>query len=261
MSYWIINTFVRRLGTIFERDKRSDYFSLSTIDMKKTAFLVASLLATAAISSAQAQDIRLGFRAGVNYSNLAGNIQNEDAYNNKVGFLGGVIINIPVAKDDFLSVQPELLYSQKGFENKPIEFGFLGYKQRREGSVNYNYLDLPILLKINASGFIAELGPQYSFLVSANNRTKTTTTPLFGGTPSTKESENQRDVSALNRNELGYLAGVGYQAGNGLSVSLRYTGAFSDFVKSDSNSYFEGDLKNARHSAFQLSLGYLLSGK
>jgi len=42
---------------------------------------------------------------------------------------------------------------------------------------------------------------------------------------------------------------------------MRYTGAFSDFVKSDNSSYFNGDLKNARHSAFQLSLGYLISSK
>lgn len=46
--------------------------------MKKSAILVASLLATAAISSAQAQGIRLGVRAGANYSNLAGNIKNQD---------------------------------------------------------------------------------------------------------------------------------------------------------------------------------------
>ena len=56
--------------------------------MKKTAFLAAALLATAAVSSAQAQDIRFGLRAGANYANLSGNIKNEDTYNNKVGFLG-----------------------------------------------------------------------------------------------------------------------------------------------------------------------------
>ncbi len=230
--------------------------------MKKTAFLGAALLATAALSSAQAQDIRLGLRAGTNYSNLAGNIKNQDTYNNKFGFLGGVMLNVPVTSDGFFSVQPEVLYSQKGFDNKPTEYtGLLGGKQKREGSVNYNYLDVPVLLKINASGFVFEAGPQYSYLLSANDATKTTTTPALGGSPTTTESQNKRDVSGLNRNELGYLAGVGYQASNGLSLNLRYTGAFNDFVKSDNNSYFNGDLKSARHSAFQLSLGYLFAGK
>ena len=229
--------------------------------MKKTAIVAAALLATAAVSSAQAQSIRLGLRAGANYSNLAGNLKNQDTYNNKFGFLGGVMLNVPLMQDGFLSLQPEILYSQKGFENKPTEYtGLLGAKQQREGQVNYNYLDVPVLLKVRASGLIFEAGPQYSYLLSANNQTKTTTTPAIGS-PSTAETQNKTDVSGFNRNELGYLAGVGYEAENGLSLSLRYTSAFSDFVKSDNNSYFNGDLKNARHSAFQLSLGYLIPSK
>jgi hypothetical protein len=230
--------------------------------MNKSAFLTTSLLTIAAASSAQAQDIRLGLRAGANYSNLAGNVKNQATYNNKVGFLGGVMLNIPVAADGFFAVQPEVLYSQKGFENKPTEYtNILGTKQTREGTVSYNYLDVPVLLKINAGGFIAEAGPQYSYLISANDQTRTTTTSGLGGSPTTTESQNQKDVSGLNRNELGYLAGIGYQADNGVSLSLRYTGAFSDFVKSDNGAYFNGDLKNARHSTFQLSLGYLIPSK
>ena len=229
--------------------------------MKKTAIVAAALLATAAVSSAQAQSIRLGLRAGANYSNLAGNLKNQDTYNNKFGFLGGVMLNVPLMQDGFLSLQPEILYSQKGFENKPTEYtGLLGAKQQREGQVNYNYLDVPVLLKVRASGLIFEAGPQYSYLLSANNQTKTTTTPAIGS-PSTAETQNKTDVSGFNRNELGYLAGVGYEAENGLSLSLRYTGAFSDFVKADNSAYFNGDLKNARHSAFQLSLGYLIPSK
>ena len=228
--------------------------------MKKTAFLAVTLLATAAISSAQAQSVRLGLRAGANYSNLAGNIKNQDTYNNKFGFLGGVMLNVPLIQDGFLSLQPEVLYSQKGFENKPTEYTSVLGKQKREGQVNYNYLDVPVLLKVKASGLVFEAGPQYSYLLTANNQTKTTTTPNVGS-PTVAESQDKTDVSALNRNELGYLAGVGYETENGLSLSLRYTGAFSDFVKSDNNSYFNGDLKNGRHSAFQLSLGYLLPSK
>ena len=228
--------------------------------MKKTAFFATALFATAAVASAQAQTPRFGFRAGANYSNLAGNINNQDTYNNKFGFLGGVMVNVPIIQDGFLSVQPEVLYSQKGFENKPTEYTSVLGKQKREGQVNYNYLDVPVLLKVRASGLIFEAGPQYSYLLSANNQTKTTTTPTIGS-PTTAESQDKTDVSGLNRNELGYVAGVGYEAENGLSLSLRYTGAFSDFVKSDNNAYFNGDLKNARHSAFQLSLGYLISNK
>ncbi|MBC6992300.1 MULTISPECIES: porin family protein [Hymenobacter] len=233
--------------------------------MKKTTVVLATLFSAAAFSSAHAQGVRLGLRAGANYSNLTGNIQNENTYNNKVGFMGGVILNADLSGDGFLSIQPEVLYSQKGFENKPTEYTNtllgVGYTQKREGKVNYNYLDVPVLLKINAGGLIFEAGPQYSYLLSSNNETKTTTTRLPNGTPSVSEAENKNDVSGLKRSELGYAAGIGYQADNGLSLNLRYTGAFSDFVKSDNGTYFDGDLKNARHSAFQLSLGYLIPSK
>jgi hypothetical protein len=230
--------------------------------MKKSALVVAALSVAAAYTSAQAQDIRLGLRAGANYSNLAGDIKNESTYNNKVGFLGGVMLNVGLMGDNFLSLQPEVLYSQKGFENKPTEYtSILGSTQKREGSVNYNYLDVPVLLKVNAGGLVVEAGPQYSYLLSANDQTKVTTTSALGGTPTTTESQNKKDLSSLNRNELGYVFGVGYQADNGVSLNLRYNGAFSDFVKNDDNTYFNGDLKNARHSAFQLSLGYLIPSK
>ncbi|WP_345222503.1 porin family protein [Hymenobacter koreensis] len=234
--------------------------------MKKVVFAFATLLAaSAAVSSAQAQGVRLGFRAGANYSNLAGNIQNEATYNNKIGFLGGAVLNADLSGDGFLSLQPEVLFSQKGFENKPTEYKrtlpLLGTTtERREGKVNYNYLDVPVLLKLNADGFVFEAGPQFSYLLSANNETKYSRTTPDGRT-TTEEATNKNDVSGLNRAELGYAAGIGYQAENGLGLNLRYTGAFSDFVKSDNGTYFNGDLQNARQSAFQLSLGYLIPSK
>ncbi|TGE20280.1 PorT family protein [Hymenobacter aquaticus] len=230
--------------------------------MKKTVILLASLLSVATISASRAQGVRLGLRAGANYSNLAGDVQNESTYNNKIGFMGGIILNAPLVGDGFLSVQPEILYSQKGFENKPTEYkNLLGTTQKREGKVNYNYLDVPVLVKVNAGGLVFEAGPQYSYLLSIKDETRVTTTSGLTGNTSTSTTHDQKNLDQLNRNELGYVAGVGYQASNGLSLNLRYTGAFSDFVKSNNDTYFDGDLKNARNSALQLSLGYLIPGK
>ncbi|GAB3828703.1 hypothetical protein [Hymenobacter jeollabukensis] len=43
---------------------------------------------------------------------------------------------------------------------------------------------------------------------------------------------------------------------------MRYNGAFSDFVKAESgDTYFNGDLKDARHSAVQLPLSYLIPSR
>jgi hypothetical protein len=235
--------------------------------MKKAvfAFTALGLTALAAAPAAQAQGVRLGLRAGANYANLAGNLEHETTYNNKIGFLGGVVLNADVTGDGFFSIQPEVLYSQKGFENKPTEYSrtlpLIGTRtEKREGKVNFNYLDVPVLARINAGGLILEAGPQYSYLLSANNQTKTTITT--NGRSETSEASNKKDVSGLNRSELGYVAGIGYQADNGLGIGLRYTGALSDLVKPASgDTYFDGDLKNARHSAFQLSMSYLIPNK
>ncbi|TGE26206.1 porin family protein [Hymenobacter metallicola] len=230
--------------------------------MKKTVIVLASLLSVATISASRAQGVRLGLRAGANYSNLAGDVQNESTYNNKLGFLGGLMLNADLTGDGFLSVQPELLFSQKGFENKPTEYkNLVGTTQKREGKVNYNYLDVPVLFKVNASGLVFEAGPQYSYLLSVKDETTVTTKSGITGNTNTATTHDQKDLSNLNRNELGYVAGLGYQAENGVSLNLRYTGAFSDFVKSDNGTYFDGDLKNARQSAFQVSLGYLIPNK
>lgn len=212
---------------------------------KRTAFLLAAALtaATAAFSSAQVQAVRFGVRAGANLSNLAGNLPNQNTYGNKFGFVGGVTANFGFGSERFISLQPEVLYSQKGFQNKPSEYNATilgyGYTLKREGNVNVNlnYIDVPVLVKINAGGFVIEAGPQYSYLLNANNKTTTTQTVQPNGTPQTSEATNQTDASSLRRSELGYVAGSGFQADNGVGLSLRYSGSFNDFVKNDNSSY------------------------
>ncbi|WP_276496964.1 porin family protein [Pontibacter litorisediminis] len=214
--------------------------------MKKFFFAVA--LAFGTFTAAQAQ-ATFGVRGGANLTNLSGDLQNEDRFENKVSFHGGVTLNFPVV-EDFFSIQPELLYSRKGFKNNSEEYtNLLLQKRRREGRVDYNYLDLPILGHINTGPVYFELGPQLGYLLSVNNKTE-----LYDGNGSRISSETDaKSKDGLSEFEIGYAAGLGFNASNGVSLGLRYNGAFSDFVKEDVN--FEGDLTNARHSVFMLTLG------
>lgn len=182
-------------------------------------------------------------------SNLSGDLRDEELYDNKVSFHGGVTLNFPLV-EDFISLQPELLYSRKGFKTSGEEYtNLLLQKRRREGSVNYNYLDLPILANINAGPVYFELGPQLSYLLSVNNETE-----VYDGSGNLiASSRDEKSKEGLSDFEIGYVAGLGFRASNGISLGLRYNGAFSDFVKEDVN--FEGDLSNARHSVFMLTLG------
>lgn len=219
----------------------------------KKSFILAGSLALATVLGAQesrAQGVRVGVKAGANLSNLAGDVTNEDRFENKFGFVGGVMLNAPLIADGFLSIQPELLYSQKGFKNDGSSlFGTYKY----EGRANYNYLDLPVLVKINAGGFFVEAGPQFNYLINRNDETR-----RYINGQQVAYTNAEYDLDNVNRFEVGYAAGLGFQSKNGVILDLRYNGSFTDFTK---DGYQGNDLRNARNSLFQLSLGYLITSR
>jgi hypothetical protein len=217
--------------------------------MKKLLLSAAvALLAAAAAPAAHAQGIRFGVKAGANLSNLSGDVVNQDLYKNRFGFQGGVMVNFGLG--DILSIQPEVLYSQKGFKYNDTQIG----AYRNTGNVRYDYLDVPILVRVRAAGLFFELGPQYSYLMNVStNRTQTVNGTVVGNVGS-----GTTNLDNVRRNELGYAGGLGYQASNGVMLGVRYNGAFTDFAK---DGYSNNDFRNARNSTFQAYVGVLLGGK
>ncbi|WP_461491415.1 porin family protein, partial [Pontibacter sp. HJ8] len=205
-------------------------------------------LAIGSFTAAQAQ-ATFGVRAGGNLTNLSGDLRDEAQFDNKVSFHGGLLLNFPVVQN-FVSIQPEVLYSRKGFKNSGEEYTTVLLQQRRrEGSVTYDYLDVPVLANIKAGPVYFELGPQLGYLLSVNNKTEI----YDGNGTQISSTTEEKSKSGLSEFEVGYAAGVGFAASNGISLGLRYNGAFTDFVKDDV--HFDGDLTNARHSVFMLTLG------
>ncbi len=221
--------------------------------MKKLLLSAAvALLAAAAAPTAHAQGIRFGVKAGANLSNLAGDLVNQDQYKNRWGFQGGVMVNFGLG--DIVSIQPEVLYSQKGFKYADQQFTLLGSTYRNTGNVRYDYLDVPVLVRVRAAGIFFELGPQYSYLMNVSaNRTQT-----INGTVVSSASSSTSNLDNVRRNELGYVGGLGYEASNGVMLGVRYSGAFTDFAK---DGYSNNDFRNARNSTFQAYVGVLLGGK
>ncbi|MDX5420331.1 MAG: PorT family protein [Hymenobacteraceae bacterium] len=220
--------------------------------MKKLLLMFVFAVSTA--FAAQAQNASFGVRGGANISNLSGDLRDEERFENKVGFHAGVMANFGIV-ENFFSIQPELLYSVKGFKHEDSEFTLplLGQVRRREGKVHYNYLDFPVLAKIKAGPLYFEAGPQASYLLSVNNETKT----YDGNGNLIASNTDSKSKSGLAEFEVGYAAGIGFtSANNAISFGVRYNGAFSDFVKEDVN--FDGDLTNARHSTFMVTVGLAL---
>ena len=216
--------------------------------MKKIALLV---LAGLSFSFAQAQGVQFGLKAGVNYSNLAGDLQEEDMFQNKLGFVGGVTANLPLSSDGFLNLAPELLYSSKGYQYQDDEITVGTEIWKYKGDVSFNYIDLPVMLRVNAGGLFFEGGPVASYLLDIKDKTEV----KMG-------SNDYEDVKIIDKGdaadfEIGYAAGLGFKAPMGIILNLRYNGSISALADDDDG----GGLNNGRHSLFQFTLGYLLGGQ
>ncbi len=192
----------------------------------KKVILSLGLLAGVA-TAAQAQEVRFGLKGGVNYSTLA--TKNDEGAESKIGLLGGAFANLGLS--DLISVQPEVLYSQKGAQLKDMS----------DVKIKLNYIDVPVLVKVNAGGLFFEGGPQVGFLASAK---------VTNGSQSEDLKENLKSV------DFGYAVGLGYQAESGPMIGLRYNGGITDINKNNSNN----DDKT-RNSAFQLYVGFAFGGK
>ncbi|MBA9076211.1 MULTISPECIES: porin family protein [Rufibacter] len=215
--------------------------------MKKLFILVAAVVASYA---AQAQS-SFGIKGGVNYSNLSGDLKEESRFNNKLGFHAGLYLNAPIV-GDFFSIQPEVLYSNKGFKYDDKVIATPLGETRYEGSANFNYIDIPVLARVKAGPLFFEAGPQASYLLSINDKTKKYIDgELVTSETSTKSKDNYSDF------EIGYAAGVGFATSGGITLGLRYNGAFTDFTEKVNMN--NEDFKDARHSLFQLSVGFPIS--
>lgn len=105
--------------------------------------LVLMLLAVISGSPAYAGKTSFGIKAGLNMSNAAGVPEGwNESIEWKTGFTGGAFVNH--AMSDNFSLQPELLFTQKGFGGSLID-------DVVELALSLNYFELPILAKYTFS--------------------------------------------------------------------------------------------------------------
>ena len=175
------------------------------------------------------EELKVGIKAGINYSNVYSESGDDYVADGKVGFAGGVFVSIPL--NQLVGIQPELLYSQKGFKTEGTFF---------DGKVTSNHLDLPVHLQIKPTENISLLvGPQLSYLLS----TKYEINGL-----SLVDEEDLEDEN--NRATFGISAGVDFTVQNFL-ISARGSWDLSKFNKDNSTS----DI-NYKNQLFQITLGY-----
>lgn len=92
-----------------------------------------------------------GLRAGINLADVS-----TDGF--ETGLKSGIQIG-PVVEFDFtdnLALNLGVLYGSKGFKDTASDI-----------SSNYGYLDIPVLLHLSFSPIFIEMGPNFSYLLSA----------------------------------------------------------------------------------------------
>lgn len=184
--------------------------------MKKILLTAAAVFA---FSFANAQDVKFGAKAGLNFSSLA----NAEGAKTQVGFHLGGYATISVS--DKFAVQPELLYSAQG--------------AKYDGGVseNLSYINIPVMAKFYvADKFNLEAGPQIGLLISANAKSS-------AGSVDTKEFYKTMD--------FGLNFGAGYDVAENINVGLRYCLGLSQLEKELATGQTA-----TKNTNIQLSLGY-----
>jgi hypothetical protein len=174
--------------------------------MKKLTLLLASTVFIINIGTAQESrtDLRekalFGLKAGTNYSNVYDSQTESFHADPKFGLAAGAFFAIPIGK--FLGVQPELLYSQKGFQATGISRGST-YQFTRTTS----YIDVPVLFSLKPVKFLTiHAGPQYSYLLNQKD--------VFTYSSSSVEQEQDFKNDNIRKNTLCFIGGADINLGH-----------------------------------------------
>jgi hypothetical protein len=223
--------------------------------MKKTVLLLITWVALCTAAQAQMSIIP---KAGVTFSNVV-NKDDTEGQRAKTGFLVGVGLNLPIV-EDFFSVQPELLYIQKGFGFDTEDFDI----KFRE---TINYLEVPILAKIAFGGDIAKFhvsaGPSIGFGLGGNYKFSGDDADqiedIVGSLDGDVTFGSDDDDSYNNRLDIGaqFGIGAGFKVGPGsLLLDLRYGLGLSNLLKEDADLGI--DESDGKNRVIAISLGYAI---
>ena len=190
--------------------------------MKKT--LLVTLLLLLAASTVFAQ---FGIKGGLNLATFGGDDKNLDpavvgltgipaiAPTHRTGFVAGVSYKIGLP---LISIQPEVLYAQKGavYEISQVQV---------KATLKNDYIDIPVVVRFSPlplpilSPYI-EAGLSYSILLSAKETDES---------PAGSQETDNKD--AMSKNDLSFLVGIGVELAM-LDINARYvigqTGVMKD---------------------------------
>lgn len=191
--------------------------------MKNTYLTLALFFGVLSTMNAQDHSVpksNAGIKGGYNLAavNYDGNGETGQRHGFHVGVYGESFIS------ESFSIQPELMYSQQGYEIKDANGTF---------TQKLDYINLPVMLKAYPSkNFFLEAGPQIGLAVSH----KEVYEGLFN-------SSQQYDP---NNFDWGMNFGAGFKTDSGISLGVRYHLGLGDLYDND----------KAHNRVWQFSVGF-----
>ena len=200
----------------------------------KKIFLGLTVLAST-LSFAQ----QFGVKAGLNLSDISNTSTAVDT-KMKTGLYAGVTVTFPITES--YSIKPELVYNQMGAKTDLYDFG--GIIGQVSTTTKLDYLSLPIMLQYNLpSNLYLEVGPEFSYMLSANQSLNTIITP-----------STNINMDYLNRFNVGAGFGAGYNFNKNFGINARYTLGLTGLGKNGNVAdYF---LDSAKNNNLQLGVNF-----
>ncbi len=181
--------------------------------MKKLIYLILVGLSFTAATKAQVSqtksgtDLTFGLKAGLNISNVYDKQGDNFVADGAFGFAAGGFVTIPLG--EYFAIQPEVLFSQKGFKGTGTILGN-SYSYER----TTNFLDIPILVAFRPVKFVSVVfGPEFSFLLSEKNN--------FNSAVSNSSQEQQFTNDNIRKNIFGLTGGADLNVTDNAVIGLR----------------------------------------
>lgn len=182
------------------------------------------------------ENLSFGLKIGTNYSNVYDSEDDDLVADGKFGLAAGAFVSIPF--NQYVGIQPEVMFSQKGFKSSG---SFLGNDY--EVTRTTNFIDVPVLLAVKPVEEVTILfGPQFSYLMSQKDNFK-------GGNINASQQEDFENDD-LTRNIFGLTGGADINVDN-FVFGLR---AGWDLKRNDG----DGDSTTPRYKNvyYQATVGY-----
>lgn len=194
-----------------------------------------SMLAVIWLATPSTASAQVGVLVGLNVANVNFDVTDTSVSVNgdsRTGLVAGLSLNVPI--QEMFSVEVDALFAQKGTSVTFSESGFT-----ETSKVKLNYVDIPVLGRINVSGSAPVgvhllIGPSFNFKVSEKF-----------------DPDEDNDEDQFEKMETALLIGGGVHVG-GFRVDLRYGIGLSNIIKDEASDGF----LTGKNKVFSILVGF-----